>query len=451
MMYLIFENSQTKKIAEARDRATIGSAASNAIVLDSPTMRPVHAQLQWSDQGLELLHLSDWRRVLLHESKSLQLEDWTVNVLSLNQMLSQFQNEILASFRDILRENPEEDVQSSVEALGRRWFCGSIPSQIESLIRAQVSEIYLDGPIESLLVDDEITDILVEAWNCIYIEKAGELCKSSYGFTSQDAYELYLENLLKKAHQSLDDAHAYLDFKLVDGSRAHLIAPPLTAGPKYLSIRRPRREAWTLELLQDSEMFEPHVFQKLHSAIENRWNVLISGKTGSGKTSLLQAMLHSIDVRERIIVIEDTPELSFNRENAAFLKTHSSLGMRTTLRDLVKQSLRMRPDRIVVGEVRGEEALDLLHAMNTGHRGCLGSLHANSCRDALYRLQGLIQMADASLSERVTRDLISRNIHWVVHCDRLSSGKRFLKEMAFVRGIDGDQILMEVHSNEITN
>ncbi len=445
--WLCFESEGKIKLSPVFDRAMVGLAVSNHIVLSGKGIRPLHGQFAISSGEIYFTDFQERQSLSLSPDKSFFIGNWKVHLSNRSDLFQTHQSNILRSFKEHLKESPQKNFENILPQLASEWFASKeVPDELKNLLKAQMSELYLSGPIESYLSDSSVTDILVEAWNCIWIERKGEMQKGSSVFTSSEAYLIYIENLLKQMHQTIDEAQPYLDFKLPDGSRGHLIASPLTDGTHYLSIRKIREKMWTLNELKENEMFSDHFFRTILKLIEGRSNIIISGATGSGKTSLLKALLGEIPVQERMIVLEDTSELRFSRENAAFLcvrtKTLNSLP-EIHLRDLVKQSLRMRPDRIVIGEVRGEEALDLLHAMNTGHRGCMGSLHANSTRDAIYRLQGLIQMSQAALSETSTSDLLARNIHAVIHCSRDEQGRRRVVEIAFVRGRDAEQIILE--------
>lgn len=451
-LWLSFSSHEGVRLSPFKDRATVGSASSNAVVLGGKGVRALHGQflLKESSGDLDDVFYRDFSEralVSLRSVSAVHVGLWKVEVDDFESIRKRYEQSMHASFKVHLKNHPLDSLESVLHAFHRDWFLETeIPLDIRKSLEAQFSELSLRGPIERLLEDPDVTDVLVEDFDSIWIERKGELCKTSASFTHREAYSIYLENLLSDLHKTVDEVHPYIDFFLNDGSRGHLIGPPLTDGARYLSIRKPRKEAWTFEVLKNLGMFSASALDFLNTLVRQEKNVLVSGATGSGKTTLLKAMLAACDSHARLVVIEDVPELRLPRPNAAFLTTRTDVRGQlppVTMRDLVKQSLRMRPDRIVIGEVRGAEALDLLHAMNTGHRGCMGSLHANSARDALYRLQGLIHLSHETLSEGATRDLIARNIHVVLHCGRGENGRRFLQEAACIRGSDGDQILLE--------
>ncbi|MDB5037626.1 MAG: Flp pilus assembly protein ATPase CpaF [Bacteriovoracaceae bacterium] len=447
-MWVCFRSEAEIKFAPLTDRCTVGSASSNAISIDGRGVRSLHGQFFIENGEFCFRDFQDKNIFRFISNKEVSIGIWKASVKDFEALRKEYEKSILDSFKAILKEVKSENLVEAYQSLRRRWFLTKeLPEEIRKLLKSQVAEISLSSPIEKLLEDPEITDILVESYDRIWIERSGELLPSGLRFINPDTYEIYLENLLSGLHKTIDEVRPFLDFVLTDGSRAHLIVPPLTDGARYLSIRKIKKDFFTLEDLHQRTMFSEDTLKILRKSILDGCNILISGATGSGKTTLLKALLNEIPKSKRIVVIEDTSELRIPRENAAFL--YSRMDLRgslppVTLRDLVRQALRMRPDRIMIGEVRGEEALDLMHAMNTGHRGCMGSLHANSARDALFRLQGLIQMSSASLSESAMRDLIARNLHLVLHCGRDLAGSRKLLEYAFVRGLDQSQILMEV-------
>jgi pilus assembly protein CpaF len=301
------------------------------------------------------------------------------------------------------------------------------------------------------LAGEEITDILVEDFNRIFVEKAGRLERVALRFSDPQTYQIYIEKLLHQANQTLDESKPFANFLLPGGARVHLAGGSITGGSFYLSIRRPSSKVWDLADLSQKGMFSNALRFTIQSLLKQKLNILISGATGSGKTSLLRSLLMEITASERLIIMEDVPELRIGRSNAAYLNTRQEVGSdlpEIGLRELIRQSLRMRPDRLVLGEVRGPEALDLLLAMNTGHQGCLGTLHANNARDALWRLQCLIRLGSGEIQESTAQELIHRNIHVIIHCQKDSQGVRQIKEIAYMRGIESGCYLLEYHSED---
>lgn len=449
-MWLMLKNQNDKaKFAELEPKATIGSARSNKIVIEGRGVRPLHGQITIEQDRLCFRDFSQRVSQALDLGATFQLGAWDIRVCEARDIWRFNRESLLEDFKELIRHG-EDSLDTYLDRIREaRFLSSSVPDEVAQKLKAHYREFTMSGPIEYLLEDADTTDILVESFDRIWVERRGELSLSGCHFSSDETYTIYLENLLSALHKSLDENTPFVDFVFPDGARGHLIGPPVTSGPRYLSVRKTKTDIGSLEHLRAKGAIDEITFRLLKEALNERLNILISGATGSGKTTLLRTLLRECPAQERLLVIEDTPELWIDRFNAAFLNTRVNGNVHLasiSLRTLVRQALRMRPDRIIVGEVRGEEAMDLLHAMNTGHRGCMGSLHANSARDALYRLQGLIQMSDARLSEPVVRDLIARNIHLVLHCGRRADGQRRVQELGFVRGIDQSQILMELRS-----
>lgn len=447
MWLQVSKNNLPPKFVAVCDRMTIGSAESNQMVLKSSGVSSLHGLIYKDVDGYTYQDLRARENISLKNDMVFDIGDVQVGVTQWSAIWNTYQNSFINSFKNYLRSDAQLSLEQALEKLTKEWFFSrELPREVKDQIGCHYGEFQMSGPIEYLLQDPDITDILVEGHDRIFVEKSGRLFLSSFRFSSQENFKVYIENLLSSLEKTVDESTPFADFVLSDGSRGHIIAPPVTDGRHYLSIRKKRKAAWTLSDLCEREMFSASSLQLIEQLVHEQKNILISGATGSGKTTFLKALLHEISAEERVLILEDTPELQISRPNTAFLNTRIDLQAQlppVSLRDLVKQALRMRPDRIIVGEVRGEEALDLLHAMNTGHRGCLGSLHANSARDALFRLQGLIRFSNAALSEQAILDLVSRNVHAVIHCGKNKEGKRELQEISLIRGANQNQILLE--------
>jgi pilus assembly protein CpaF len=316
----------------------------------------------------------------------------------------------------------------------------------ESLIIDILHETFGLGPIEPLLYDPDISDILVNRYNQIYIEKLGKLSKVDLNFRDDNHLLQIIDRIVSKIGRRVDESSPYVDARLPDGSRVNAIIPPLALDGPVLSIRRFGVDPLKMSDILAFGSLSQNMAKILEGCVKMRLNVLISGGTGTGKTTLLNILSEFIPDNERIITIEDSAELQLKQDHVVRLETRppniEGKG-EVTQRDLVRNSLRMRPDRIIVGEVRGGEALDMLQAMNTGHDGSLSTLHANTARDALARLETMVLMAGMDLPERAIREQISSAINVVVHLSRLADGTRKIVNISEITGMEGNTIVMQ--------
>ena len=316
----------------------------------------------------------------------------------------------------------------------------------ERLSREILDEIFGLGPLEPLLKDPTISDILVNRFNKVYVERAGKLEKTVLSFKDDAHLMQIIDRIVSRVGRRVDESSPMVDARLADGSRVNAIIPPLAIDGPCLSIRRFGRDPITARnMLENKTMTEP-MLELLSSVVKGRLNLLISGGTGAGKTTLLNVLSGYIPNSERIVTIEDAAELQMKQEHVVRLETRppniEGKGA-VRQRQLVINSLRMRPDRIVVGEVRGEEAFDMLQAMNTGHEGSLTTVHANTQRDALARVESMFSMANLNIPERAMRQQIAAAIHAVVQIARLSDGSRKVISVSEVTGMEGDVISMQ--------
>jgi len=302
------------------------------------------------------------------------------------------------------------------------------------------------GPLEPLLHDPDITDILVNGPGQVYIEKFGKLEKTNTVFRNDAHLMQIIDRIISKVGRRIDEASPYVDARLPDGSRVNAIIPPIALDGPTISIRRFGKEYLKLSDLLSLGALSPQAAEVLQGAVKARINMIISGGTGSGKTTLLNVLSDFIPSRERIVTIEDSAELHLKQEHVVRLETRPpNIEGRgeITQRNLVKNSLRMRPDRIILGEVRGEEALDMLQAMNTGHDGSISTIHSNSPRDALSRLETMVLMAGMDLPQRAIREQIASAIGIVVQLARMSDGTRKVIGISEIVGMEGDLISMQ--------
>ena len=316
----------------------------------------------------------------------------------------------------------------------------------ERLSREILDEIFGLGPLEPLLKDHTISDILVNRFDKVYIERAGKLELTGLSFKDNQHLMQIIERIVSRVGRRVDESSPMVDARLADGSRVNAIIPPLALDGACLSIRRFGRDPVTARNMIENFTLTEAMLELLSIMVKGRLNLLISGGTGAGKTTLLNVLSGYIPNVERIVTIEDAAELQLKQEHVVRLETRApNIEGKGAVRQrqLVINSLRMRPDRIVVGEVRGEEAFDMLQAMNTGHEGSLTTVHANSVRDALARVENMVSMANLNIPERAVRHQIASAIHAVVQVARLSDGTRKVISISEVTGLDGEAIAMQ--------
>jgi len=319
-------------------------------------------------------------------------------------------------------------------------------SEREKLVNDVQHELFGLGPLEPLLADPTISDILVNRHNTIYIERRGKIEATNVTFKDDEHLMRVIERIVSSVGRRIDESSPMVDARLQDGSRVNAIIPPLSIDGPVLSIRRFGSEPLRMSALIENQALTKDIADMLQMCVNARLNCLISGGTGAGKTTLLNALSAFIPEDERIVTIEDSAELQLQQPHTVRLETRPpNIEGRgeVTQRDLVKNALRMRPDRIVIGEVRGGEAIDMLQAMNTGHDGSLTTVHANTPRDALARLETMIQMTGMRLSDRAMRQQVAAAINLVVQVARLSDGSRRVTSISEITGMEGETITMQ--------
>ena len=348
-----------------------------------------------------------------------------------------------------LRNLPPATVREEVRLLVRE-LCQSEKGLISSADQDRLMDDVMDetfglGPLESLLKDPSITDILVNRFDRVYVERKGRLEFSDIRFRDNQHLRQIIDRIVGMVGRRIDETSPMVDARLADGSRVNAIIPPLALDGPAMSIRRFGAKPLQLEDLIRHGAFPSPIMDFLSAAVQARCNILISGGTGSGKTTLLNCLSRFIPAEERVVTIEDAAELQLQQPHVVRLETRppnvEGKG-EITQRDLVKNCLRMRPDRIIVGEVRAAEALDMLQAMNTGHEGSMTTVHANSTRDALARLEVMIAMAGYDIPLRALRTQISNAIQIVVQSRRLSGGRRKIISVSELSGMEGEAIQM---------
>ena len=303
------------------------------------------------------------------------------------------------------------------------------------------------GPVSMLMRDNEVTEIMVNGPNEVYVEINGKIIKDeSVSFINEEHIIRTIQRIIEPVGRTIDVTNPMVDARLKDGSRLNAIIPPLSVKGPIMTIRKFKKNVGHIEDLLRIGSVTPYMANFLDAAVKAKLNILICGGTGSGKTTLLNILSSSIPENERIITIEDAAELNLNQPHVVALETRNDnyeKKGKVTVRDLIINSLRMRPDRIIVGEVRGPEAFDMLQAMNTGHEGSITTLHANSCKDALNRLESMILMAHMDLPVSIVRDYIASTIDLVVNIERLSDGLRKVVNISEVKELKDGNIVLE--------
>ncbi|MFN6104098.1 MAG: CpaF family protein [Planctomycetaceae bacterium] len=338
------------------------------------------------------------------------------------------------------------EIREAAEELCRREDLLLSAGERETLVTGVLDETFGLGPLEGLLRDQSISDILINGPFSIYCERGGVLEKSPVTFTSEEHLLKIIQRIAGRVGRRIDATSPMVDARLADGSRVNAIIPPLALDGSLGSIRRFPNQALRPADLIDRKALTPEMIEFLAAAVRSRRNILISGGTGSGKTTLLNILSGFIPETERIATIEDAAELRLQQAHVVRMETRPAnvegKGA-VTCRDLARNALRMRPDRLVIGESRGPEALDMLQAMNTGHDGCMTTMHANDSRDAISRLEMMVGMAGFELPIWVIRRQIAGAVHLIVHAARLSGGVRRVTKISEITGMEGESITMQ--------
>lgn len=367
------------------------------------------------------------------------------------QIKSQVHTKLLSSLTpDQLKGINKEAIRGQIAyVIDRLVSSESIP--MTTAERDRVTEEILDevfglGPLEQLLKDPTVSDIMVNGFDNVYVERGGRLVETNIRFKDQAHLRMIIDRVVSNVGRRIDESSPIVDARLADGSRVCAVIPPLSLIGPVVSIRRYGKKLLTTEDLIKNETLTSGMLGFLSACVESRLNIVISGGSGSGKTTMLNTLSRFIPEEERIITIEDTAELQLQQAHVVRLETRpmniEGAGA-VTQRDLLINTLRMRPDRIIVGESRGAEALDMLQAMNTGHDGSMTTVHANTVRDAFSRLETMVMMASAHVPDRVIRQQLASAINIVLQCNRMSDGSRKVTAIAEVIGVAGDQVEMQ--------
>ena len=340
------------------------------------------------------------------------------------------------------------EVRDAIDRAIQREDVVVAPTIRAAFVQEVLADIVGHGPLDRLLADDSISEIMCNAYDEIWVERGGVVEATDAAFADERQYRQVIERMAARVGRRIDESSPMVDARLPDGSRINAVIPPLALRGPALTIRKFGRERLTAADLVVRSNWTSDVIAVMEAAVRGKTNILVAGGTGTGKTTVLSILSSFIPRTERIVTIEDSAELRIDLPNIVNLEARppNSEGYgEITIRDLVRNALRMRPDRIVVGEVRGAEALDMLQAMNTGHKGSLTTIHANTARDALSRLETLVLMAGYDLPLRAIREQIASAIDIVVQLERLPDGRRITRSICEVQGIEADKFgLLEV-------
>ncbi len=379
--------------------------------------------------ALELNRKSDYQEL------KTKIHQELLNRLNLERLTRMQRHEAEPQIRDLIVGMIANETQTVPLSLTER----------ENLVVDVLNELFGLGPLEFLLRDSDISDILVNRFDQVYIERNGKLELTPIVFRNDRHLLQIIERIVSSVGRRIDESSPMVDARLADGSRVNAIIPPLALDGPALSIRRFRTARLGAHDLVDRESLTAPMLEFLQASVASRLNVIVSGGTGAGKTTLLNVLSSFISDDERVVTIEDAAELHLRQRHVVRLETRpANIEGRGAVRqrDLVVNALRMRPDRIIVGEVRGEEALDMLQAMNTGHDGGMTTIHANSPRDALYRLDTMVAMSNLNIPEKAVRQQTASAINLIVQVTRLSDGTRKVTAITEVTGMEGEMVTM---------
>ena len=339
-----------------------------------------------------------------------------------------------------------DEVKSSLDRIIQREDVRVSPRERRSFVQEVIQDILGYGPLDPLLSDAEITEIMCNNFDEIWVERDGQLHQTGAAFGDELQYRHVIDKIVGGVGRRIDESSPMVDARLPDGSRVNAILPPLAIHGPVLTIRKFAKDPFTVKDLINFGTFSLDLSVVAEACVRGKLNILVSGGTGTGKTTNLNVLSSFIPDGERIITIEDAAELQLQQPHTVSLEArppNAEGAGEVRIRDLVRNALRMRPDRIIVGEVRGAEALDMLQAMNTGHEGSMTTVHANSPRDALSRLETMVLMAGFELPVKAIREQISSAINLIIHLDRLSDGRRQVTAVTEIQGMEGETILLQ--------
>ncbi len=367
------------------------------------------------------------------------------------QFKTQIHSRLLSSLspdqlRALTKDSVKDQIAQAVEKLIRDSGTPMTMGERDRLIEEVLDEVFGLGPLEPLMKDPSISDILVNSFDQVYVERGGQLTETNVRFKDATHVRLILDRIVSNIGRRIDDSSPIVDARLPDGSRVCAVIPPLSLTGPVISIRRFGKKLLSTDDLVRNETFTAAMLEFLTGCVKARLNVVVSGGSGSGKTTMLNTLSRFIPEDERVVTIEDTAELSLQQEHVVRLETRQANiegSGSITQRDLVINALRMRPDRIIVGECRGAEALDMLQAMNTGHDGSMTTTHANTAVDAFSRMETMVMMASQHIPDKVIRHMLASAVNIVVQTARLTDGSRKILSISEVTGVEGDQVMLQ--------
>jgi pilus assembly protein CpaF len=392
-------------------------------VTPDPVTNPFESKSYSNEPNAALAAVKERAGVALYERMGSRITDPSVEEAELQQYV-----------KDELKSIIEED---------------EIPLTIaerQRLVQEIIDDVLGLGPLEKFLSDADVTEIMVNGPEKVYVERGGKLTLTGAKFSDEEHLRKIIERIVTKVGRRIDESSPLVDARLTDGSRVNAIIPPLAVSGSTLTIRKFGQVPLTVNNLISLGSMSPEIAELLQACVRARLNIIVSGGTGTGKTTLLNVRSSFLPSDERIVTIEDAVELQLQQEHVVRLESRprniEGKG-EISIRDLVRNSLRMRPDRIVIGEVRGGESLDMLQAMNTGHDGSISTVHANSPRDAISRLETLVLMAGMDLPLRAIREQIASAVNLIVHISRLRDGTRRVTHVTEVQGMEGDVVTLQ--------
>jgi pilus assembly protein CpaF len=338
------------------------------------------------------------------------------------------------------------EVRTALDQILQREDVRISPSERRKFVQEVIQDTLGYGPLDPMLADTSITEIMCNSFDDIWVERDGRIYHTGASFTDDSQYRQVIEKIVGAVGRRIDEGSPMVDARLPDGSRVNAVIPPLAIHGSVLTIRKFAADPYTVKDLINFGTFTLDLSVVLEACVRGKLNILVSGGTGTGKTTNLNVLSSFIPDGERIITIEDAAELQLQQPHVISLEArppNAEGAGEVKIRDLVRNSLRMRPDRIIVGEVRGAEALDMLQAMNTGHEGSMTTVHSNSPRDALSRLETMVLMAGYDLPVRAIREQITSALNLIMHLDRMPDGRRVVTALTELQGMEGDTILMQ--------